>query len=300
MIETLPQRLARAPAVHAPGVYDPLSALLVERAGFEAAYLSGASIAYTQIGRPDIGLVSHDHLADVTRRIRERTDLPLIVDADNGFGTALNVVRTVRLVEAAGASAIQIEDQTSPKRCGHLSGKSVIPAVEMVGKLRAALDARRSQNTLIIARTDAIAVFGLDEALDRADAFVECGADVVFVEAPATLDDMRTVVARLSSRVPLLANMVEGGSTPSLSRDELSEMGFRLVISPGALVRAYVHMAERFLTTLKEEGSTCSQRSAMLDLKQLNDRIGLTEIAALGARYDSDLAIAVPESGDAR
>ena len=295
MTETLRQRLTRNLALHAPGAYDPLSALLIEQAGFEAVYLSGASIAYTQIGRPDIGLVSFDHLADVTRRIRERTALPLIVDADNGFGTALNVARTVRLIEAAGASAIQLEDQTFPKRCGHLSGKSVIPMAEMVGKLHAALDARRSADTLIIARTDAISVLGFDAALDRAEAFVQAGADVLFVEAPRTLAEMETVVARFGAQVPLLANMVEGGTTPVSTVDELFAMGFRIIISPGALVRAYVYMAERFLAALKADGSTVASRGSMLDLKALNDRIGLPEIAELGAKYDPNLAISVPD-----
>lgn len=214
---TLKQRLQAAGIVTAPGVYDALSALLVEQAGFQAAYLSGASIAYTRFGRPDIGFLSLDDVASVTRNIRERCPtLPLMVDADTGFGNALNVMQTVRVLERAGASAIQLEDQAMPKRCGHLDGKSVIGTAEMAGKIRAACDARRSDDTLIIARTDAVAVEGMDAALERAERYADAGADVLFVEALRSRADMATAIARLGARAPLLANMVEGGKTPVL------------------------------------------------------------------------------------
>ena len=173
---SLRQRLAQPGLILAPGVYDALSALLVEQAGFEAAYLSGASIAYTRLGRPDIGLVSVSEIANVVENIRERVTLPLIVDADTGFGNALNVVRTVKTFERAGASALQLEDQTLPKRCGHLEGKTLVSTAEMSGKIRAALDARSTDATLIIARTDAVAVEGLEPALDRAERYLEAGA----------------------------------------------------------------------------------------------------------------------------
>ncbi len=283
----LKHRLAAAPALLAPGVYDALSALLAEQAGFEAIYLSGASVAYTQLGRPDIGLVSLDHLADVTRRITERVNLPLIVDADTGFGNALNVQRTVKMLERAGASAIQLEDQTFPKRCGHLRGKGVIPASEMAGKIRAAVDARRSPQTLIIARTDAIAVEGFDAAMDRAEAFLEAGADVLFIEAPRDLDQMRQAANRFAARAPLLANMVEGGDTPLSSVEALSELGYRLVISPGALVRALIPAAEAFFATLKADGSTGAMRGRMTDLAGVNNRIGLDAMLATGQRYEA-------------
>jgi len=282
---TLKQRLTDGPVLLAPGVYDALSALLAEQAGFEAVYLSGASVAYTQLGRPDIGLVSLDHLADVTRRITERVALPLIVDADTGFGNALNVQRTVRMLERSGASAIQLEDQTFPKRCGHLRGKGVIPAAEMAGKLRAAADARRSSETLIIARTDAIGVEGFESAMERAEAYLEAGADVLFVEAPRDLEQMRHAAKRFSARVPLLANMVEGGDTPLSSTDALSALGYRLVISPGALVRALIPAAESFLATLKADGSTVACRDRMTDLAGVNDRIGLDGMLENGQLY---------------
>ena len=180
----------------------PLSALLVEQAGFEAAYLSGASIAYTALGRPDLGLVSAEEVAGVVRRIRERVSLPLIVDADTGFGNALNVQRTMVTFEQAGASAIQLEDQQLPKRCGHLSGKSLITTEEMVGKVRAAADARRSEETLIIARTDAIAVEGFEAALERAEAYLAAGADLLFVEAPRSPEELQAIASRFTRRYP--------------------------------------------------------------------------------------------------
>ena len=228
-------RLNRAPAVLAPGVFDALSAALAEQAGFEALYLSGASIAYTALGRPDIGLVSMTEVAEVLGRIRERVALPVIVDADTGFGNALNVQRVVRLFERAGATVIQLEDQSFPKRCGHLQGKSLISAGEMAGKVRAAVDAR--DRALIMARTDAIAVEGFDAALDRAERYLEAGADILFIEAPEDAAQMQAITARFAARVPLLANMVEGGRTPLAATDELSALGYRLVIFPGGLVR---------------------------------------------------------------
>jgi 2-methylisocitrate lyase-like PEP mutase family enzyme len=288
---SLRDRLARRPAILAPGIFDPLSALLAERAGFEALYVSGASIAYTQLGRPDVGLVSLGEVVDVVARVADRVALPLIVDADTGFGNALNTQRTVRLLERAGATAIQIEDQTAPKRCGHLAGKAVIPPAEMVGKIQAALDARQDAETLIIARTDAIAVEGLDAALDRADAYLAAGADLLFIEAPTSLEQMGLIIDRFAARVPLLANMVEGGDTPILDRDALSDLGFALVITPGALVRALIPAAEAFFRSLQETGSTAGSRSAMTDLRGVNERIGLEDLMIAGQRYDAGAGV---------
>lgn len=283
---SLRERLTRGPAVLAPGAYDALSALLIEQAGFEAAYLSGASVAYTQLGQPDLGLVGFDQLADVTARIRERIGLPLIVDADTGFGNALNVQRTVRVLERMGASAIQLEDQDFPKRCGHLAGKGLISASEMAGKIRAALDARASADTLIIARTDAVAVEGFAPALDRAAVYADAGADVIFVEAPQSREEMQRIVAAFGERAPLVANMVEGGRTPILDLHELSAIGFRLVISPGGLVRALIPAAESYLASLKRHGATQPYREKMVDLLGVNARIGLDEMIARGQAYD--------------
>jgi 2-methylisocitrate lyase-like PEP mutase family enzyme len=282
----LKTRLNQRPAVLAPGAYDALSALLVEQAGFEAIYMSGASIAYTQLGRPDIGLVGATQVADVVARVRDRVSIPLIVDADTGFGNALNVQHTVRLFERCGANAIQLEDQTSPKRCGHLAGKAVIPPGEMAGKIRAAVDARTSAETLVIARTDAIAVEGFDRALERAGLYLESGADVLFVEAPQSLEQMRAICAAFPS-VALLANMVEGGRTPILTADQLSEMGFSLVISPGAMVRAHVFMAQEFLRMLKANGTTAMARDRMLDFGALQEVLGLPDLMEAGNGYDA-------------
>ena len=207
---SLPHRLQQPKALLAPGVYDALSALIAEQAGFEALYLSGASIAYTRLGRSDIGLTTATEVAQTLSNITDRVALPVIVDADTGFGNALNTQRTVRDFERAGAAMIQIEDQTFPKRCGHLDGKGVVPVAEMQGKLRAALDARQNKNTLILARTDAVAVEGLEAALERAERYLECGVDALFIEALRSDEQMNRACAQFSKRVPLLANMVEG------------------------------------------------------------------------------------------
>lgn len=284
---TLKQRLQGTGIVTAPGVYDAFSALLVEQAGFQAAYLSGASIAYTRLGRPDIGFLSLDDVASVARNIRERCPtLSLIVDADTGFGNALNVMQTVRVLERAGATAIQFEDQAMPKRCGHLDGKTVIGAAEMAGKIRAACDARRDENTLIIARTDAVAVEGMDAALARAELYAEAGADVLFVEALRSREDMTAAIARLGKRAPLLANMVEGGKTPVLPAAELEDIGFRIVIFPGGTVRALSFALRDYLGSLQQHGTTTPYLDRMLSFQALNDVIGTPEMLALGKQYE--------------
>jgi len=284
--ESLHARLARKPVVVAPGVYDAFTALVAAQAGFATLYVSGAAIAYTRLGRPDIGLVSMSEVAQTVAMIRDRVASHLIVDADTGYGNALNVARTVREFERVGANAIQIEDQDFPKRCGHLDGKALIPAAEMCGKLRAALDARRARDTLIIARTDAIAVEGFDRAIERAVMYGESGADMLFVEAPKTRDDLARMAGALSGSAPLMANMVEGGKTPPLSAAELEAIGFALVIFPGGIVRAFGHLASEYYASLAKHGSSEPFRSRMLDFAGLNDLIGTPELLALGKRYE--------------
>lgn len=284
---TLKQRLSQSGAVLAPGIYDALSALIAEQAGFEALYLSGASIAYTKLGRSDIGLTTFSEVEETLARITERVTTPVIVDADTGFGNALNTQRTVRGFERAGAAMIQLEDQTFPKRCGHLSGKGVVPVAEMCGKLRAAVDARHSADTLILARTDAVAVEGLDAALDRAEAYLECGVDALFVEALRTPEQMDRACARFASRIPLLANMVEGGQTPIESADELTRRGFKIVIFPGGTARAAAHALQGYYGSLKQAGTTAPWRDRMLDFDQLNDVIGTPSLLEQGKRYDA-------------
>ena len=285
---SLRSRLGAPEIVVAPGCYDGLSAHLIERAGFAAAYLSGASIAYTRLARPDIGLVSMTEVADTIGAIRDRLTIPLIVDADTGFGNALNVVRTVKLFASRGATAIQLEDQTTPKRCGHLADKSLIPATEMVGKLKAALDARPSAETLIIARTDAIAVEGFERAIDRAEAFVEAGADLLFIEAPRTEAELAAVGQRFRGRVPVMANMVEGGKTPLKSAAELQALGFGLVIFPGGTVRALVHCFDDYFASLRQHGSTDPYRNRMVDFSGMNEIVGTDDMLRLGQRYDAE------------
>ena len=280
------QRLAEDRVLLAPGVYDALSALIAEQAGFEALYLSGAAIAYTRLGRSDIGLTTFSEVADSLARITERVALPVIVDADTGFGNALNVQRTVRGFERAGAAMVQLEDQTFPKRCGHLDGKAVIPTAEMCGKLKAALDARHSPDTLVLARTDALAVDGLDAALDRAEAYLACGVDALFIEALRTPAQMQAACARFAHRLPLLANMVEGGQTPLRSAAALGAQGFRIAIFPGGTVRAVAHNLQAYYAGLHQTGSTLGWGDRMLDFDGLNTLIGTPELLALGRRYE--------------
>jgi 2-methylisocitrate lyase-like PEP mutase family enzyme len=286
---TLSSRLARPPILIAPGVYDALTALIAERAGFEALYVSGAGIAYTRLGRPDIGLVGMSEVAQTVALIRDRVGAHLIVDADTGYGNALNVQRTVRLLERAGAGAIQIEDQDFPKRCGHLDDKALIPAEEMAGKIKAAVDARASTETLIIARTDAAAVEGFERALARSELYREAGADILFIEAPRQRDELSRITQRLGDRtskpVALMVNMVEGGKTPMLPAGELESLGFALVIFPGAIVRMLAKAAEDFYGSLKTHNSTEPFRARMFDFDALNRLIGTPEMLERGKHY---------------
>ena len=243
-VKKLRDLLACPEAVVAPAVYDALTAILVEQAGFQCVYLSGASVSFTRLGRPDLGLTTLTEVADTVARICERIELPLVVDADTGYGNALNVQRTVALLERMGASGIQLEDQQSPKR---LAGKNLVAVDEMTGKIRAALDARVDEETVIVARSDALAVEGIDKAIARGHAYVEAGADVLFIEAPRTVEHLQQIGREFANKVPLLANMVEGGRTPLLSANELGDLGFSLVIFPGAMLRVHVKAATETL-----------------------------------------------------
>ncbi len=285
---TLKQILQRGEQIIAPGVYDALTALIAERYGFKALYLSGAGIAYSKLGRPDIGLVTMTEVVSTIELIRDRVSSPLIVDADNGHGNALNVQRTVRMYERAGANALQLEDQSLPKRCGHLAGKAVVSAAEMVGKIKAAVDARHSDQTLIIARTDAIAVEDFEAALDRAERYVEAGADVLFVEAPANQEQLQAICQRFGTRLPLLANMVEGGSTPMYTAPELGELGFQIVIFPGGIARALAKTADQYYDSLHLNLSNMPFKDRMLDLNGLNALIGTPEMLEHGKRFEAN------------
>ncbi len=294
---SLRARLARPPILIAPGVYDPLTSLIAEQAGFEALYVSGAAIAYTRLGRPDIGLVSMSEVVETVALIRDRVRAHLIVDADTGYGNALNVERTVRLLERAGANAIQIEDQDFPKRCGHLDDKALIPASEMVGKIKAATDIRQSPETLIIARTDAVAVEGFDRAIQRALLYRDAGADLLFIEAPKAREELEKITGRAGGTVPLMANMVEGGKTPMLSASELETLGFSLVIFPGGIVRALTKTATEYYASLAAHGTTQPFRAQMLDFAELNELLGAPGMIEHGKQLAS---IKSATSADAR
>ena len=283
---TFHQRLQQNQVVLAPGIYDALSALIAEQSGFEALYLSGASIAYTRLGRSDVGLTTATEVADTLARITERVSLPVIVDADTGFGNALNVQRTVLAFERAGAAMIQLEDQGFPKRCGHLDGKTVVPTREMQGKLRAALDARRSPHTLILARTDAVAVEGFEAAMDRAEAYLECGVDALFIEAVRSPEQMDVACGRFAGRIPMLANMVEGGKTPVIDAQSLGQKGYRIVIFPGGTARAVAHTLQAYYGSLHQHQTSLPWRDQMLDFDGLNALIGTPELLATGQRYE--------------
>ena len=268
-----------------PGVYDAFGAIMAERSGFEVLYLSGASIAYTKLGSPDIGLITLNELESVVGNVCERSALPIIVDADTGFGNALNVQRTIKLLERAGAAAIQIEDQSLPKRCGHLDGKTLVNAVEMNGKIKAALDARSNNDTVIIARTDAIGVEGYDSAMERAAGFIESGADILFIEAFQNVKQIAGAVEQFGDKIPLLVNMVEGGKTPMVPAAELETMGFSVVIFPGGLVRAIAHTAEQYFASLNEMGSTRDYQNKMFNFEELNELLGTDRMLKAGKQY---------------
>lgn len=285
---TLPTLLSKPPIVVAPGVYDSLTALVATQAGFRSLYISGAAIAYTRLGRPDIGLVSVSEVVETVALISDRVDANLIVDADNGYGNALNVERTVRLFEKAGAHAIQIEDQSFPKRCGHLDDKALISADEMAGKIKAAVDSRRSRDTMIIARTDAVAVEGFDRAIERALLYRDVGADMLFVEAPKTREDLANIVRRIGGNVPLMANMVEGGKTPMLSGSELEALGLSLVIFPGGIVRTLAKTTVDYYASLAAHGSTQPYRDRMFDFGEMNALIGTPEMIERGKRLGTN------------
>ena len=282
---SLRELIAAPEILVAVGVYDGLTALIASQSGARAIYLSGASLAYTRFASPDVGLISMAEVADTIAVIRDRVDSPMIVDADTGFGNALNVQRTVRVFERMGANALQLEDQTFPKRCGHLDGKSLISKSEMLGKINAALDARGNEQTLIIARTDAIAVEGFDAAMDRAHAYSEAGADVLFVEALKDQEQMRNCVSRLGNNAPLLVNMVEGGKTPASSAVQLQQLGFSLVIFPGGAVRAMARTAQDYYNSLLHNGSNLPFQARMFDFDGLNKVIGTSRLMTESRKY---------------
>jgi 2-methylisocitrate lyase-like PEP mutase family enzyme len=268
-----------------PGVYDALSARLAVAAGFDSIYITGAGLANSRLGVPDIGLTSVDQLADHVAAISDRVEVPLVVDGDTGFGNAINVAHTVRKLERAGAAAIQFEDQIFPKKCGHFAGKAIIPLDEMAGKLQAALDSRRSDDTLIIARTDARAIDGIDAAIERANRFREIGADLIFVEAPRSIEELRLIAANVDA--PLVANMVEGGSTPIVPLDELGELGYSLVLYANAALRSAQRAVTLAYEELRASGISTNLEDTMATWEERQDAVGKPSFDELEARYAS-------------
>lgn len=269
-----------------PGAYDALSARIIESQGFEAVYLTGAGFANSGLGVPDIGLVTVSELRDHVARVADVVSIPLVVDADTGFGNAINMRRTIRMLERAGASAIQIEDQVFPKKCGHFSGKDVISLNEMVQKIHAAVDARDSNELQIIARTDSRAVFSLDVALERAAAFKEAGADIIFVEAPESIEEMRIIGK--SSDLPLVANMVEGGKTPLKTVEELSALGFSIALFANAALRSAQKAVTETMSELKKTGSTNGVLHALSGWEDRQNAVGKSYFDELESKYSTE------------
>jgi carboxyvinyl-carboxyphosphonate phosphorylmutase len=275
--------LGRPEPLMAPGAYDGLSARLVEQAGFDAVYMTGFGTTASLIGRPDVGLLTGSEMVDNARRIVSAVDVPVIADADTGYGNAINVVRTVQLFEQAGVAGLQLEDQVAPKKCGHMSGKAVIDTAEMVGKLEAAVAARRDPDLVVIARTDAVAVSGVDDAVARGRAYADAGADVLFVEAPTSADDVERVAGELAGVAPLVFNWAEGGRTPPLPLSRIAELGFSLVIYPiGTLLAATAGM-RALLATLRADG--VPSLDGLPGFDEFTDLVGLPEVQQLEQRF---------------
>jgi len=273
-------------ALIVPGAGNALTARIIEDTGFEAIYVTGAGIANTYLGAPDIGLVTLTELAYTTSAISEITDKPLIVDIDTGFGNALNAQRTMRVIERAGAFAVQLEDQVFPKKCGHFEGKSIIPLSEAVNKIKAVCDVRNDPNTMVIARTDARSIEGLNGALDRAEAFLEAGADMTFVEAPQTVEELKEITKRLSA--PQVANMVVGGKTPLINQKDLFDLGYSIVLYANTPLQAAMRAMSNVLKSLKETGDVSEVIDSLSDFAERQRLVAKFEYDAAEKKYSSD------------
>jgi 2,3-dimethylmalate lyase len=280
----LRELMAQSDPVLAPGAYDGLSARLVDQAGFPAVYVTGFGASASLLGRPDIGLLSFTEMVEHVRHVVQAVEVPVIADADDGYGNPLNVVRTVREYETAGVAALHIEDQVAPKRCGHMEGKQVIPASEMVEKIHAAVEARQSDDLVIIARTDARAVEGLDGALERGRLYREAGADVLFIEAPESEEEIVTIADAFPD-TPLLFNWLEGGKTPPLSRDRLRELGFRLIICPLSALLSATEAVRDALARIRDEGTPAAVLDTLMPFEEFTTLVGMPDIRQLEARF---------------
>jgi len=267
----------------APGAHNAFTAKIIEQAGFKAVYMTGSGAAMDLLGSPDLGFLTMSEMVAHARNIVQATSLPVIADADTGYGNALNVMRTVREYEGAGVAGLHIEDQVAPKRCGHFSGKEVISREEMIGKIKAALDSRRDQNLVVIARTDARAVMGLQEAIERGVAYAEAGADMIFVDAPESAEEL-SLIAR-SIPAPLMANLSEGGKTPLLSAQELQDMGYKLVIYPRSAAGAAAKAIQELMAVLKRDGTTEKYLDRIISFEGRNQITGLAYYRELDKKY---------------
>jgi carboxyvinyl-carboxyphosphonate phosphorylmutase len=267
-----------------PGAYDGVSAKLIEKCGFKALYMTGYGVAASSLGLPDVGYATLTEMADRAQAIASAVSLPLIADADTGFGNAMNVRRTVREYERAGVAAIQIEDQVSPKRCGHMTGRQVIPVDEMISKIKAAVDARLDPDFVIVARTDARTSMGLDNAIHRATAYRDAGADVLFVESPESEEEMREICTRLQGAY-LLSNQVEGGRTPLRNANQLQGMGYKLAIFPSGTIYSATKAIRDYLEHLASHGGSADYVDRVVPFSEFNDIIGLAEYVTLESRY---------------
>ena len=282
--------LAQTRPLAAPGIHDGLSARLVQASGFKAAFVSGAGVSMSRLGQADLAFLNLADMTDAVRAMALACNLPLIVDIDTGYGNAHNAAAAVRQLERAGAAALQMEDQTFPKRCGHLAGKDVIPAAEMAAKIRAACAARANPSTMIFARTDALSVTGLDDALARCDVYLEAGADALFVEAPRSVVDMKTIAAHVQVRAPLIHNFVEGGRSPIRDLDDLGKLGYRVGLFPLALLHAGVPAQLSLLSHLRETGQSASWPAEKACLHALNEIVDLPGLLAKGQTFQTESA----------
>jgi carboxyvinyl-carboxyphosphonate phosphorylmutase len=282
---TLRKLLAQPGAVCAPGAYDALSARIIEAAGFPAVYMTGYGTSAALLGQPDVGLLSMAEMAENARRIVQAVNVPVVADADTGYGNPLNVARTVRVYEAAGVGGLHIEDQVAPKRCGHMTGKHVIPTDEMVQKVRAAVDARHDPDLLVIARTDAIAVNGLEDALERAERYRDAGADMLFVEAPESEEQAAEIAARLNC--PLLFNWSESGRTPPIPLARIEALGYKLVIYPITSLFAATHALMQTMASLRRVGDSSEFANQLISFTEFNRFIGLPAVQEMEQRYVS-------------
>ena len=279
--------LAQSEPIVAPGAFDCLSARMIEAEGFQAVYMTGFGTAASYLGRPDVGLLGMGEMVDQARRIVQAVHIPVIADADTGYGNPINVIRTVRAYEDAGVAALHLEDQVAPKKCGHLGGKQVIPPQDMIAKIQAAVAARRSEEFIIIARTDARAIEGLNSTLERAQRYKEAGADAIFVEAPESEQEVECIADTLRG-VPLVFNWVEGGKTPPMAYDRLRELGFRVIIFPISPLLAAARAIGELLQRLKQDGTTAAAMSQMMPFQKFVEFIGLPEIRDLERRFGPD------------